>query len=228
MPRRFRLCGQDGGYGGDSRHKRFQCQRLAWQRGSGVSECEYDVFFSSKSPEVEYGVSHSAERRVDAHSGELGDLLEREVLVVAHVEHLSLQVRKLADEIFHVFLDLGGDDHVFYGLFAKFLAVEHVDVIEVGTLHVFRFLLAVVVDDQIVGYTRDPCRKFPRFRVAPLLDRQDRLYEGVLEDIVGHILVLYDPQDVVVYPLLMAFEQYVKSLVAALRVSLDQLFIGHA
>lgn len=117
--------------------------------------------------QIEYGVTHAAKSRIDADACDLGNFLEAQSLVVAHFENLALQLGEFADQVLDICTDLVRNQNVFNCLLAQLLAVEDIHIRKVGTLQVFRFLLTVVVDDQVVGYARNPCGKLAVLSVAP-------------------------------------------------------------
>ena len=55
-----------------------------------ILQREDDVVLLGHAAHVQDGITHAAQRRVDAHTGGVGNLLEAHVLVVSHDEHLTL------------------------------------------------------------------------------------------------------------------------------------------
>lgn len=195
---------------------------------SGGLYCKLYLLFGCYATQVDDCVAHASERGVDAYVGLLCDFLKGEIEVVSHVEHFSLEFGKFVDKVFDVVEYLVVDDEIFYCSLAEFLAVEDVDVSHVGRLEIFGFFLTVVVDYEIMRNSRYPGGEAAVFGVTSLLDCQDCLYKGLLKDIVGKILIFDYSEDVVEYAVLMPFEKCIESLVAALRISFNQLFVGHA
>lgn len=62
--------------------------------------------------------------------------------------------------------------------------------------------------------------------IASLLDGHDGFDECLLEDVVGNILVFYNVKNVGIDFLLMAFKQYVKSVVVVIGISCNQITVG--
>ena len=193
-----------------------------------LSDCEDDILLGGDSSQIQDGISHPSEGRVDAYARDFGNLLEREVLIVSHVEHLPLERGKLLYEKPDVFADLVGDYDVFYCLLGQLLSVEHVNVLKVSRLEIFRFLLPIVVYYQVMRDSRYPGREFSVLGISALLDGRDSLDEGLLKDIVGHVLVFDYAEDIVENSVLVPFEEHVESVVVTLRISFDQILVGHA
>lgn len=199
------------------------------KRGKEVlSESKDYLFFRGDASEVKDCVTHAAESCVDADAGLFSDLFKREVEIVSHFEHLLLRLRELVDESLYIRCDLLGDDKVFDGCFAEFFAIEDIDVVDVGALQVFGFLLTIIIDDEVVGYTRNPSEELSVFGVSALLNSKDSFNESLLENIVGDVFVFYNTNDVIKDSVFMSFEKGVKCFVVSRRVSFDQKIIGHA
>ena len=52
-----------------------------------------------------------------------------------------------------------------------------------------------MIDDKVVGDTRDPGREFSGVGVAALLDSSDGFYKSLLKDIVGNIAIFDDVEN---------------------------------
>ena len=77
-------------------------------------------------------------------------------------------------------------------------------------------------------YAGDPGREAPVFCISSLLDGQDGFDKSLLKYIVGKILAFDDSMELVEDSVLMTLQKRIKSLIIALRISLNQLLVGHA
>ena len=110
------------------------------------SEGQDDILFGGDAPQVQNCITHAPQGGVDAYAGDLGNLLEGESLIVTHGQYLTLQFRQLLDQKLYVGAYLVGYQDILDGLLAQFLAVQYVDIRDVGALQILGFLLPVVVD----------------------------------------------------------------------------------
>lgn len=205
--------------------KRAASCMIRLRAGSGR---EGNIVFAGKAAHVDDGIAHSAEGGVDRHPGCFGNLLERHIAVEAHHENLSLVLGEGLDEAAHVVGDLLVNEHILDSALAQLLAVEKIGtaLAGIGRHLVFALLLTIVVNDEIVGDARDPCRKLPAFGVAALAYGGDGLDERFLKDVVGKVFILYNIENVGEHTLLVTFEERVESLIFAFGISGHQLFVG--
>lgn len=193
-------------------------------RRGELSEFDVDVVFLGQPPEVDDGVAHTAEGGVDAHAGALGDVLEVALSIVAEDDDASL----LGREHFHKFADVAvgllAHEQLFDVVVVEF---EGVDDVAVGTVgHDGHTVVSpVVVHDEVVGDSHHPMDKLVFFLVAARIDGGDDFEEGVLKNIVCHVLVLDHREDVAVHLGLVALEQDIETGTVALFVPLNQLVV---
>ena len=146
---------------------------------------------------VEQGVAHTSECGVDAHARGVGNLLERELLVEAHVHHLALyrrqHVEKTAHVAHHLTVDVGVLDIALHKVVATYIR----EVVVLSGFHdATRRLVAIPVHDGVVGDTHHPRTELAADDVAALLETGDNLYEGLLEDVIGGLAVVNHEKDV--------------------------------
>ena len=97
--------------------------------------------------QVDQGIAHASQSRVDADVGDVGDLLEAHVVVDPHTQHLPLLHRKLFDHLTEVAVDLI-DDHPLLHRRIRDRGIVEVVVVLGGRLHHRdAVLLAEMVDD---------------------------------------------------------------------------------
>ena len=132
--------------------------------------------------QVDQGITHAAQRRVDAHVGDVGDVLETHVVEDAHPQHLALLVGQEGDHAVQVAVDLVDDHALFDGMVGN----RHVvDVVVVFARRLHRgnaVFLAKVVDDKIMGDAHGKLHETSIVLVALRLDGLDDLHEGILKD----------------------------------------------
>ena len=98
------------------------------------------------------------------------------------------------------------DHEIFDILIAEILAVQYIHGIIIGRNHILASLLSIIIYNQVVGYPRNPCRKFTRFGITPLLYGHDSLYKGLLEKIVSYIAVFHYRINIGKHTRLMTFQ----------------------
>ncbi len=76
--------------------------------------------------DVEQGVAHTAQCRVDAYLRSVGNFFETHVFVIAHDEYLALVVGQRGDEAAYVGMYLACDERVFDSSLAQLFAIENV------------------------------------------------------------------------------------------------------
>jgi len=142
--------------------------------------------------QVDQGVAHAAQRRVDAHVGDIGDVFEAHVVEDAHTEHLALFVGKEGNHLVEVGVHLVHD----HALLHRGVGNRHVvDVVVVLARRLHRgdaALLAEVVDDEVVRDAHGELHKTAVVFVGLRLDGLDDLDKGVLKDIISQLLVFHE------------------------------------
>ena len=123
-------------------------------------------------------------------------------------------------------MDLRGHHQVLDILLREVAAVEHICILLVGRDGVLALGLAEEIDDEVVCDAGDPRRELARVGVSALLDCGYRLDESLLEDVVGHILVLHNVENVVEHTVFVPAQQSVESFIVSGGVGCDQLFVG--
>ena len=76
------------------------------------ASAQNQIFFLYHPPQVDERIAHPAQRRIDAHLGLLGDILEAQPREVAQHHHLALFGGQQLDQRAHVALDLVADHRV--------------------------------------------------------------------------------------------------------------------
>lgn len=71
---------------------------------------QLNIVLLGHAAEIENGVAHASEGGIDAHAGDVGNLLERQVLIEAHVDNLALGSGQTVHHAAHVVKDLLVDD----------------------------------------------------------------------------------------------------------------------
>lgn len=158
---------------------------------------ERDAVAFRHAAHVEQGIAHTAEGGVDAHTRGVGNLLERELLIIAHVHHLALNgwqhIEKSAHVVHHLTIDVCALDVALHEIVAS-------DVGEVVVLSGFhdatRRLVAIPVHDGVVGDTHHPRAELATDNITALLKTCDNLYEGLLEDIISGFAVVNHEKNV--------------------------------
>mgnify|MGYP003297178487 CR=1 FL=1 len=85
-----------------------------------------DMFFSAAMRRI-FSITHTAESGIYADACDVGDILERQVLIVAHKDHLALTVGQLIDEHTHIAEHLLVYHTVLDSALGEFRIVEQVD-----------------------------------------------------------------------------------------------------
>ena len=154
--------------------------------------------------EIEDGIADATQGGVDTDTQFLGYFLEGEPLIEAHVDDLLLVEREVGhhgtdvlEALFlkHEGLDIGGG-HA--GVVEEIDGYPTLLVHELMTERGHDFLLVEGVVDEVVGYADKPGIEEACRIVTMGADAGDGTDEGLLEDIVGGILVVYKKDDVVV------------------------------
>ncbi len=196
----------------------------AWERAAhGGSE---RMVFARHASHVQYGVAHTAESRVDADPGGAGNFLEAHVAIETHVDDFALGLR----EFLHQPLDVGE------GLVVDELHLDaglgQVDVVEQVVGHfvirdgVFVPLIAELIHYQIVRDAGEPCGKSAGFGVASLAYGHDGFDESLLKEVVGHVVVTYEIEDIRVKPFLIAVKDDIECFVVPFCVEFHQRLVG--
>ena len=179
---------------------------------------EVDIVFLGQAAQVDDGVAHAAEGRVDADAGAVGDLLEVAFAVVAQNDHPALLGGQHLEQAAHILVGLFADDLL---LDIFLVQVEGLHDVAVGTVGDYRHfaLPTEIVDNQVVCNTHYPVYELVLVLVEPRVDSIDYLVEGVLEDVVGDILVLDDGKDIAVDLILIPREQGLKARIVSFAVA---------
>ena len=117
--------------------------------------------FGGHAAHIEKGVAHASEGSVDAYTCCLGYFLEAHVAVIAHCQHLALGLRECTYQTAYVGMYLILHKPVLHIRLAEIAPVEHISLVVIGRHGVLYTLLAIVVNDKIVGDTMKPCQNFP-------------------------------------------------------------------
>ena len=94
--------------------------------------------------------------------------------------------------------------------------------IKIRALQILRFLLPVIIYDKIVRDTRNPRRKFSVFSVSALPYCLNCLDKGFLKYIIGYILILYYPENIIENAILMTLKKHIECFIASGCISLYQ------
>ena len=189
---------------------------------------KHHVFGGGNAAHVQNSVTHATKSGVDADTGGVGYFFKAHVSVVSHNQYFSLCFRKFIYQVANIFMNLFCNDQILDGLFAELFTIKDVYFLSIAALHIFGFLLTIVVYNQVVGYTRNPSGKLAMLRVSALAYSSDSFYESILKYVICYIFILYDTNDIVEDSVLMPFEQDVKSLFVTIALSFHQLFVGFA
>ena len=166
--------------------------RLICQRHIIGLICQRHIIGNHHLTQVDQGVAHAAQRRVDAHVGDVGDVLETHVVEDAHAEHLALLVGQEGDHPVEVGVHLVHN----HALLHRCVGNRHVvDVVVVLARRLHRgnaVLLTEMVDDKVMGDAHGKLHETSVVLVALRLDGLDDLHEGILKDIVSQLLVFHE------------------------------------
>ncbi len=77
-----------------------------------------------------------------------------------------------------------------------------------------------------MGNARNPGREFSGISITPLLYGHNSLDESLLEDVVGHVLILDDIEYICENTSLVALQKRIESLVVTACICSHQLFVG--
>ena len=96
----------------------------------------------------------------------LGYFLEAHVAVARLAQHLALGLRECTYQTAYVGMYLILQPSPPHSSPPRIAPVEHISLVVIGRHGVLYTLLAIVVNDKIVGDTMKPCRKFSVFGIT--------------------------------------------------------------
>ena len=146
--------------------------------------------------DVDEGITHTTQCGIDGYAGDIGYLLETEILIVAHENNLTLIVGQSIDQTAHVTQCLLVDHCVLYVGFGQTGIVQQVILLSIVADGVLILILAEIVNDEVMGYTGKPCAEFAGAGVTALLESYYCFYECILEDVIGKVAIAYNKVDV--------------------------------
>lgn len=158
---------------------------------------------------VDQGIPHSSERRIDAHAGVVGNLLETHSAIVPQVNHLSLIVGQLGDQLSYIGDHLIEHQGVFNIGGRKLPVVQKIIVVVIVRHRLQKLLLAVMVYDQVMGNSQHPRKKFALVAVVALAQGSDHLDKGVLKNIFSQVGIFNNQQNVGVNPVFVSADQLI-------------------
>ena len=115
-------------------------------------------------------------------------------------------------------MDLRGHHVVLDGRLGELFAVQDVGFVIVGRLQVLVLHLPEVVDNQVVCNAAYPCGKMAVLDVTSLLDGSDGFDKGVLEQVIGQVLVFHRVIYIHEYSVLVTLQELIKGLVLAIDI----------
>ena len=144
---------------------------------------------------------------------------------MSHDEDPALFGRKMLDAFAHMGLCFGSDAQVFDGVFRKFQRVHYTAAVLKGDVRVPTHL-AVVVDGQIVSYPANPGKEFPLVVVLAAPDDFEGFDEGLLQEVFGHVTVLYNVVNNRKNPVFVPLKEGFKSRFPSVRELGNQLAVA--
>lgn len=160
---------------------------------------EGEVFFLNELPQVDKGIAHPAQSRVDAHIGLIRDFLETQTAIVPEKNNLSLIVGQFIDQNPDLGFDLTIDDQFFNIAVGKFPGVEQVHLRIVIGNGVHLLFLPEMIDDQVVGDANHPGKEFAIILVFARFEGLYDLDKSLLKEIFSQLLILNGKNNVGIY-----------------------------
>ena len=167
--------------------------------------------------DVEQGVAHTTQCRVDAYLRSVGNFFETHVFVIAHNEYFALIVGQRGDEAAYVGMYLACDERIFDSSLAQLFAIENVFFFAVVVRYeVLVPFLPVVIDDEVMRNAGYPRRKFARFDITALFYGRDDFYKRLLEYVFGEIVILNGIKNIGIDTVFVPCKQNIECLVVPL------------
>ena len=175
--------------------------------------------------EVYDSITHAPKGGVDAHTRAGGNVLEIAFAIVAENHHSALLGRQHLHQLADIAAGLLAHDALFHIVVVQ---LERVDNIVIGTVgdNGHFAVAAEIVHNQVVGNTHNPMDKLVLVLVGTAVDSGHYLEESVLEDVVGHILVFDDGENVTIHLGLVAGKENIETGGIAIPITLYQLVVG--
>lgn len=142
-------------------------------------------------PEVDQGITHSAQRSIDAYAGLVGYLLKAHVHVVAHNEHLLLLRRQFLNKVAEASLSILGNLERFGRILGKVHGIEKAAVVFQDDFWI-PAASAVSIDGQVMRNSANPGEKLALFIVTTTFDGIYSLDKGLLKEVFRPVTVLYN------------------------------------
>lgn len=193
--------------------------------GKGHLQLDKHVVFFGQSAQVDDGIAHSAEGGVDADAGACGNVFEVAFAIVAEYHYAALFGGQHLDQFADVAAGLLAHDALLDVVVVQLQCVDDVVVGTIGDDGHFA-VAAEVVHNEVVGYAHDPVDKLVLVFVGTAVDGGHYFEESVLKDIVGHVLVLHNRENIAINLGLVAGKEYIETGGIAISITLYQLVVG--
>lgn len=181
--------------------------------------------FFGQATEVDDGVAHTTQGRVDADAGAGRNVFEVALAVVAQDNDTTLLGRQHLDQLANALAGLLAHDGMLDVLLLDAQRIYHVALGLVGD-DGHLVVATVVVDNEVVGDAHDPMDEFVFILVDALAERHDNLEECVLENVVGDIFVFDDRKNVAINLRLITRKQLLETGIITVLVTFNQLIVG--
>ena len=156
--------------------------------------------------QVNERISHTSQGSVDAHARLPGNLLKAQVLIEAHQHNLALNLRQVIQHLAYLVT-----------LLLLHNVALHTQLAQADVIQDLRreFLLrndnlginvTGTVNNQIVRYAYQPGTELARSLVLMAADSGNSPRKGLLEDVIGPVLLLNQEKDVGIYITLMTIQ----------------------
>ena len=107
-------------------------------------------------PQIYHRISHTSQCRIDTYAHNVGNLLERQVLIVAQIDYLPLALRQPFHQRNHIAQHLLFHKHILHVVFTQIAIVQQVIIHIIIRQDVCPLQVSEMVYDQVVCYPHNP------------------------------------------------------------------------